>query len=74
MVISTTPEPTQHMRKLYRMHVEGEGVALTTGETFDNEKNLPQRFLKRLRSVHKNTRVWAPEVRGELLLDPIDAL
>jgi hypothetical protein len=39
------------------MYVEGEGVALTTGETFDNEKNLPQRFLERLRSVYKNTRV-----------------
>jgi phage terminase large subunit-like protein len=74
MVISTTPEPTQQMRKLYQMHVEGEGVALTTGETFDNEKNLPQRFLERLRSVYKNTRVWAQEVRDELLLDPIDAL
>jgi phage terminase large subunit-like protein len=54
--------------------LEGDGVALTTGETFDNEKNLPQRFLERLRSVYKNTRVWAQEVRGQLLLDPIDAL
>jgi phage terminase large subunit-like protein len=74
MVITTTPEPTKLMRKLYQMHLEGEGVVLTTGETFDNEKNLPQRFLERLRSVYKNTRVWAQEVRGQLLLDPIDAL
>jgi phage terminase large subunit-like protein len=74
MVITTTPELTQLMRKLYQMHLEGERVVLTTGETFDNEKNLPQRFLERLRSVYKNTRVWAQEVRGQLLLDPIDAL
>jgi phage terminase large subunit-like protein len=74
MVITTSPEPTPLMRKLYQMAMDGDGVALTTGETFDNEQNLPQRFLERLRSVYKNTRVWAQEVGGQLLLDPIDAL
>jgi phage terminase large subunit-like protein len=69
MLITTTPRPSQFMKKL----VKTEGVSITTSSTFENTL-LSAEFLQRVRSQYEGTRRGLQELQGAMLLEPADAL
>jgi predicted phage terminase large subunit-like protein len=81
MVVSTTPKPLPHIKKLVERHRADEGdegdgpkVRLTTGHTRDNAANLSAEALAELESEYGGTRMGAQELAGVLLEDVEGAL
>lgn len=72
LIITTTPRPTQIIVNLVRR--EGKDVALTRGNTFENNKNLAQSALKQLEDRYSGTRLGRQELYAELLEDIQGAL
>jgi phage terminase large subunit-like protein len=69
-VVTTTPKP----RRLVKSLLSREGVAITRGSTFENEKNLYETALMGLRARYEGTRIGRQELMGELLTDVEGAL
>jgi len=72
LIITTTPRPTQIIVNLVRR--EGKDVALTRGNTFENNKNLAESALKQLEDRYAGTRLGRQELYAELLEDIQGAL
>jgi phage terminase large subunit-like protein len=70
LFIATTPRPSKLMKSLVKM----DGIALTTGSTWDNAANLAPSFIKKINELYSGTRLGRQELEGALLLDPPDAL
>jgi phage terminase large subunit-like protein len=70
VVVTTTPRPHPILSELLAEH----DTHLTRGSTYDNEDNLPQRFLDKLMELYEGTRVGRQEVYAELLTDVEGAL
>ena len=68
--VTTTPRNI----KMYRELIEDEGTVTVTGSTFENARNLPQRFLSRLLRRYKGTRLGRQELYAEVLTDTPGAL
>jgi phage terminase large subunit-like protein len=71
-IVTTTPKPTPLVRQL--IDRRGDGVAVTTGSTFDNAANLAPAALEELRRRYEGTRLGRQELYAELLLDTPGAL
>lgn len=69
-VITTTPKPTPLIKQL----VEREDTFVTTGNTFENEKNLAPSALKMLRERYEGTALGRQELYAEILEDLEGAL
>jgi phage terminase large subunit-like protein len=63
VVVTTTPRPLPFLKGL----VEGAGVVVSRGSTYDNRANLPARFLADVTSGYADTSLGRQEVMGELL-------
>uniref|UniRef100_A0AAU2V7D6 Terminase family protein n=1 Tax=Streptomyces sp. NBC_00003 TaxID=2903608 RepID=A0AAU2V7D6_9ACTN len=81
VVISTTPKPLPHVKKLVRRGqdeqrstAEGPRVVLTTGRTEDNRANLSGAALAELDTEYGGTRLGQQELDGVLLEDVEGAL
>lgn len=60
MLITTTPRPTQFMKKLYA----SKGVKVTGGSTYENEDNLAASFLEKVRDAYEGTTLGQQELHG----------
>jgi phage terminase large subunit-like protein len=72
VVVTTTPRPTALVRTLAN-RTDG-SVAVTTGSTFDNAKNLAPSALLELQARYNGTRLGRQELYGEILEDQEGAL
>lgn len=72
MVITTTPRNTPLVRKL--MDRTENDVHLTSGSTFENEKNLAESALQTFRERYEGTRLGRQELYAEVLTDIEGAL
>lgn len=72
MIITTTPRPNRLILNLLKM--EGRGVVITRGNTFENKDNLAAAALEELSRLYENTRMGRQELYAELLLDTPGAL
>lgn len=70
IVITSTPRATKFIKKL----VKDPAIRVTTGSTYDNAANLPQKTLDRLKSRHEGTLLGRQELLGELLEENVGAL
>jgi phage terminase large subunit-like protein len=68
--LATTPRTTPFMKRLVAM----DGVSITTGSTYDNAQHLAPTFLSKIRELYEGTRLGRQELRGAMILDPVDAL
>lgn len=69
-VITTTPRPILTLREI----LNDPATVITRGSTFDNQHNLPARFLRRLLRLYAGTRLGRQELNAELLTDTPGAL
>lgn len=69
ILFTTTPKPRPLIRKLLK-----EADRLTGGSTYDNEANLAQAYIKRLKEKYEGTRLGQQEIYAKLLDDVIGAL
>ena len=70
---TTTPRSVPLVRRLLEEGEAGD-VAVTRGTTWDNEGNLPTRFVNRMRRQFARTTLGRQELDGELLTDIEGAL
>ena len=70
---TTTPRAVPLVRRLLE-ESEADDVAVTRGTTWDNEGNLPTRFVNRMRRQFARTTLGRQELDGELLTDIEGAL
>lgn len=73
VVATTTPRDVPLLRHILEETADG-ALAVTRGTTFDNEANLPARFVRAMRSTFGQSLLGRQELDGELLLDREDAL
>jgi len=69
-VITTTPRPTKIIKDL----IKRDDVILTTGNTFENEKNLADTALKAFKERYEGTTLGRQELYAEVLEDVEGAL
>ncbi|MFC3175239.1 DNA-packaging protein [Novosphingobium bradum] len=72
-VATTTPRDAAVLRRILAENDDG-ALAVTRGSTFDNEANLPARFVNAMRSTFGQSLLGRQELDGELLLDRDGAL
>lgn len=70
MVITTTPRPVPHLKRL----IEDKSTLLTTSKTSDNTAFLAKSFMEEVQSRYGGTRLGRQELEGELIEDRADAL
>lgn len=70
VIITTTPRPIKFLRDL----VKNPRAYVTTGSTFDNEKNLAGSALDEFREVYEGTRLGRQELYGDILSENENAL
>lgn len=68
--VTTTPRPIPIIRSL----VKDPGTFVTRGSTFDNEANLPARFIQTIKDRYEGTRLGRQELFAEVLDDAPGAL
>ena len=73
VVATTTPRDAPLLRRILDEDCEG-ALAVTRGSTFDNEANLPARFVSAMRTTFGQSLLGRQELDGELLLDREGAL
>jgi len=71
VVATTTPRDVPLLRRLL---AEPDGLVVTRGSTFDNQANLPARFLRAMRRSFGQSLLGRQELGGELVLDREGAL
>lgn len=81
VVVTTTPKPIPLLKRLVE-EAQAEATkppserskVLTTGSTFDNQKNLADNFIAEMRSTYGGTRIGRQELEAELLFDEAGSL
>lgn len=74
VIVTTTPKPLQHVKKLIKRAADDSSVILTRGTTKDNSANLSEDALMELHVSYGGTRLGRQELEGELLEDVEGAL
>ncbi|MFI5495581.1 terminase large subunit domain-containing protein [Actinoplanes sp. NPDC051859] len=79
MIISTTPKPLPHVKKLLTRHAKQKAsrkrrIVVTRGRTLDNAANLSEDALEELLEQYEGTRLGRQELDAELLSDVEGAL
>ncbi len=69
-VITTTPKPNKIIKDL----IERDDIAITKGNTFENEQNLAESALEMLRSKYEGTTLGRQELHAEIIDDVDGAL
>ena len=68
--ITTTPRPISLLKQI----IADPGTVVTRGSTFDNRRNLADKFLKTVRRKYEGTRLGRQELNAEILEDIEGAL
>ncbi len=68
--VTTTPRPTPLLKDI----LSDPATAVTRGSTFDNEENLADSFLRKVKRKYEGTRIGRQELFAELLEDTPGAL
>lgn len=72
---TTTPKPIPWIKELLtEAKTENADVVVTSGSTYENEKNLAPSFLKRLKKRYEGTRIGLQELHAQVLEDREGAL
>ena len=71
-VITTTPRPTEIIRKLFKR--KNEDVFITQGSTYENQENLADSALEQFKERYEGTRLGRQELYAEILEDIEGAL
>ena len=71
VVATTTPRDVPLLRRLL---ADPDGLVVTRGSTFENEVNLPARFLRAMRRTFGDSLLGRQELEGELVMDREGAL
>lgn len=75
VVITTTPRPTSLMRELVKDdYSKGGGTKITSGSTYENEKNLSSSFIKAIKDKYEGTRLGQQEIYAKIIEDSPTAL
>lgn len=74
MVVTTTPKPSPHVKKLLARAAHDRRVVVTRGRTLDNRANLSGPALEELLDQYAGTRLGRQELDAELLEDVEGAL
>ncbi|MHA6332554.1 DNA-packaging protein [Qipengyuania sp. CAU 1752] len=74
VMATTTPRAAPLMQRLLDEATKDEGTVLTTGSTYDNSANLPQRFVRQMRRQFGRTTLGRQELDGEMLAEVEGAL
>lgn len=69
-VITTTPKPI----KLLKSIIANEDTVITRGSTYDNRKNLSEKFFRTVVKPYEGTRIGRQELLAEILEDTPGAL
>lgn len=69
-LVTTTPRPLKLLKEL----LARDDVRVTSGTTFENEKNLAPTFLEAIKKRYENTRLGRQELNAEFLEDVQGAL
>lgn len=69
-VVTTTPRPTPEIKAL----LADATTVMTTGSTYDNQKNLAEKFMRRMRMKYEGTRLGEQELHARVLDDTPGAL
>jgi len=72
VVVTTTPRPTQLIRRLARS--DDGTVHVTTGSTYENSANLAADFIAEMRRRYEGTRLGRQELEAQILDDVEGAL
>ena len=70
VIITTTPKPTTLIKEL----VNNKGSLVTRGSTFENQDNLAESAVKKLKEKYEGTRLGRQELFAEILEDVEGAL
>ena len=68
--VTTTPRPIPIIRDI----AKDRATAITSGSTYENAANLPEKFLNRIREKYEGTRLGRQELMAEVLDDLPGAL
>lgn len=68
--VTTTPRPIPIIRDI----AKDRATAITSGSTYENAANLPDKFLRRIREKYEGTRLGRQELMAEILDDLPGAL
>ena len=71
-VITTTPRPTQIIRKLFKR--KEQDVFITQGSTYENQEHLAESALEQFKERYEGTRLGRQELYAEILEDIEGAL
>lgn len=74
VLATTTPRPTEIIKKLVKDAKEGTEVVITRGSSYDNKVNLAKTFFNELERSYEGTRLGRQEIYGEVLDDNPGAL
>lgn len=69
-IVTTTPKAVAMLLEIIR----DPATAITTGTTYDNRDNLPEKFFHKTVSRYEGTRFGRQELLGEILLEAAGAL
>lgn len=69
-IITTTPKPTKHVRKL----LKDPKTHVTSGSTFDNAANLADTYLEQVKRLYEGTRLGRQELYAEVMEESEGAL
>lgn len=69
-IVTTTPRPTPLVKEI----AKDPKTVLTRGSTFDNKKNLAQKFIDQVLSKYEGTRLGRQELHADILEDNPGAL
>jgi phage terminase large subunit-like protein len=64
-IITTTPRPLKILKELS----EASYTYVAKGSTFENAKNLSQRFINTMITMYQNTKIGKQELDGEILME-----
>jgi phage terminase large subunit-like protein len=68
--VTTTPRPIPVLKEI----IADKTTVMTKGSTFENQSNLPAKFLQKLRNTYSGTRLGRQELEAEILDDIPGAL
>lgn len=75
MILTTTPRPIAIIRELVKQAAQpGSGVRIIRGSTYDNQANLSERFINKMKERYEGTRLGRQELSAEILDDTPGAL
>lgn len=70
VIVTTTPRPLEIIKARAKMVANGDtNIRFTTGSTYRNRGNLPEKFFSEIITPYEGTRLGEQELEGKILLE-----